>query len=169
MSQLMSKQHEYNENAVSCFFTALRLNATFGVFLVPHLLALLAHTSFTTPCPMQQVVHTEMQQGAPPAHVLLPHIQYLVESLSRGEREIAKWLLRHVSQAFPQSAYSPLRVGVCHTRDVVHRWIKEHEGTSAADQVRLLFVCRVCRPHAPPPAARSPPTRAPCRAPASRR
>ena len=145
-NQLMSKQHEYNENAVSCFFTALRLNAQFGVFLVPHLLALLAHTSFITPCPMQQVVRDEMQHGPPPAHVLLPHIHYLVESLSRGEREIAKWLLRHVAQAFPQSAYSPLRVGVCHTREVVQRWLKEHESCSPSDQVRarLLFTLRTC-------------------------
>lgn len=140
IQQMMSKQHEYNENAVSCFFTALRLNSAFGIFLVPHLLALLAHPSFLTPCPMQTVVRDEMQHGPPPAHVLLPHVHYLVESLSRGEREIAKWLLRHVAQAFPQAAYPPLRVGVCHAREVVQKWLKEHEAASAAEQVRLVFI-----------------------------
>lgn len=135
MRQLMSKQQEYTENAVACFFTALRIHSAYGPFLVPHLLAILSHNSFANPSPLHPVVKEELQQGLP-AQVLLPHISHLVEGLTRGERDIAKWLLRHVAVSFPQAAYCPLRVGVYHARDSVQRWIKEHDNSGEGDTVR---------------------------------
>lgn len=143
----MAKQQEYIENAVACFFTALRLHSAYCPFLVPHLLAILAHNSFANPSPLHPVVKEELQQGLP-AQVLLPHISHLVEGLTRGERDIAKWLLRHVAVSFPQAAYCPLRVGVYHARDSVQRWIKEHENSGEGETVRTCLI------GSPPPSLR---------------
>lgn len=138
----MLKQQEYNEHAVACFFTALRLHAAYGPFLMPHLLAILAHNSYANPSPLHPVVKEELQQGLP-AQVLLPHISHLVEGLTRGERDIAKWLVRHVATSFPQAAYCPLRVGVYHARDSVQRWIKDHENAGESDSVRFRDYLRL--------------------------
>jgi hypothetical protein len=169
IAQIAKKQQEYAQNAVACFFQALRHDAQGSAVIVPRILAMLAvnsnkdsrlgvqppptssssgpAASATTPTassPLSQLVKEELAQGFPAA-VLLPHIAYLVESLLRGERDTSKRLLNLVANKFPQALYLPMRTSLLQLRDIVTKWMKEEERAHSSEQVGVC--CASCTVH----------------------
>jgi hypothetical protein len=151
ITEMTAKQHEYGENALACFFQALRYDAAASASIVPRMLAMMAFNSNKErdfnhlSAPMAQVVKEEIAQSSFPAAVLLPYLTYLVESLLRGEREMSKRLLNLVAGKFPQSLYLPMRTSLLHLRDCVTKWMKEEErARPAGEQVLSPPLTSLC-------------------------
>lgn len=142
------KAHQFAEQALVCFIQAMKFQPAYGLFIVPQVLCMLAHSDPAEANPHVAVVKDEIVRHAFPIHVFLPFIGHMMEGLMRGERDTMRLLLQQLMVSHPQAVYYHMRTALLSMRDTAGRLLQDARSKQASQVRSFSLIVLVCTAHA---------------------